>query len=69
MADELGEVSVPALWRPQNFNPLVVVIRPFGRATVFRFYPAFMDAKRGRPEHLHRLETELFSVVNPVAPA
>jgi hypothetical protein len=45
------------------YNPLVVVMRPFGRATVFRFWSAFRDAKHGRPEPLQRLETELFDVV------
>jgi hypothetical protein len=44
------------------YNPLVVVLRPFGRARVFRFWPAFRDAKHGRPEPLQRLETELFNV-------
>jgi hypothetical protein len=47
----------------EAYNPLVVVMRPFGRARVFRFWPAFSDAKRGRPEPLQRLETELFNVV------
>ena len=45
------------------YNPLVVVIRPFGRASVFRFWPVLRDAKHGRPEPLQRLETELFEVV------
>ena len=45
------------------YNPLVVVLRPFGRATVLRFWPAFRDANRGRPDSLQRLETELFCLV------
>jgi hypothetical protein len=45
----------------KNYNPLAVVMRPFGRTKIFRFWPAFRDAKHGRPESLHRLETELFN--------
>ncbi len=45
------------------YNPLVVVLRPFGRAKIFRFWQAFRDAKHDRPESLRRLETELFNVV------
>ena len=51
----------------KNYNPLVVVLRPFGRATVLRFWHAFRDAKHGRLESLQRLETELFNAVQ--APA
>ena len=46
------------------YNPLVVVVRPFGRASVFRFWPAFRDARRGRLEPLHQLEAELFRVAS-----
>ena len=46
------------------YNPLVIVFRPFGRATVFRFWSAFRDARRGRLEPLHQLEAELFTVAS-----
>jgi hypothetical protein len=42
----------------KNYNPLAVVMRPFGRAKIFRFWQAFRDAKHGRPESLQQLETE-----------
>jgi len=45
----------------KNYNPLAVVMRPFGRTKVYRFWPAFRDAKHGRPESLHRLETEFLN--------
>jgi hypothetical protein len=45
----------------KNYNPLAVVIPPFGRAKVFRFWPAFRDAKHGRPESLQQLETEFLN--------
>jgi hypothetical protein len=49
---------------PKAYNPLVVVMPAFGRAAVFRFWPAFRDLKRGCPELLRRLETELFSTAS-----
>lgn len=45
------------------YNPLVVVVRPFGRAKIFRFWQAFRDAKHDHPEPLRRLEAELFTTV------
>ena len=45
----------------KHYNPLAVVMRPFGRARVFRFWPAFRDAKHGRLESLQQLETEFLN--------
>ena len=53
---------------PKAYNPLVVVIHPLGRAAIFRFWPAFRDAKHGRVEPLQRLEKELFRATHATAP-
>ena len=42
-----------------EFNPMVAVFRPFRRATVFRFWSAFKDWKRGNTEPVHRLRNDL----------
>ena len=44
-----------------NFNPMVVLFRPFRSAKVFRFWSAFKDWKRGHPETVERLREELVS--------
>ena len=43
-----------------EFNPMAVVFRPLRRGRVFRFFQPFRDLKRGKPEHLARVETEFF---------
>lgn len=45
-------------WR--QYNPMVVLFRPTGRARVFRFWPAFQDQKRGYLEPLQRMKIDLF---------
>jgi hypothetical protein len=45
-------------WR--DFNPMAVVFRPFQRARVFRFLPAFREFKHGRPEKLLTMQQEFF---------
>ena len=47
----------------RDFNPLVVLFRPFQRARTFRFWPAFKDWKRGSREPLERLRQELFAAL------
>ena len=47
----------------RDFNPLLVLFRPFHRAKVFRFWPAFKDWKRGYREPLDRLRQELLAVL------
>lgn len=37
------------LW---NYNPLAVVLRPWGRPRVFRLYHPFLEMKHGRPAAL-----------------
>jgi hypothetical protein len=44
----------------RNFNPAVLVFRGLRRPAVYRFFYAFQEANRGRPQYLHMLEDELF---------
>jgi hypothetical protein len=44
----------------REFNPLVIVFRPFARAKRFRFWQPFQDWKRGYKEPVERLRQELF---------
>ncbi len=43
----------------REYNPLVVVFRPWRRAKVFRFWQAFRDWKHGRTESVERLTQDL----------
>jgi hypothetical protein len=43
-----------------EFNPIIVVFRPFRWATTFRMFKAFKDLKRGNPKPLATIESELF---------
>jgi hypothetical protein len=45
----------------REFNPMVVVFRPFRWAKTYRFWQPFKDYQHGKPEPLHALETKLFS--------
>jgi hypothetical protein len=47
----------------RDFNPLVVLLRPFRRARTFRFWLPFKDWKRGYKEPVARLRQELLSVL------
>jgi hypothetical protein len=47
----------------REFNPLVVLFRPFHRARTFRFWSPFKDWKRGYREPVERLRQELFSAL------
>lgn len=44
----------------REFNPMIVVFRPFHWAKTYRFWQPFKDYRHGRPEPLHALETRLF---------
>jgi hypothetical protein len=48
----------------RDFNPAVVVFQGLDHPLVFRFFPAFKQAKAGRPGHLERLEAELFALLD-----
>ena len=45
----------------REFNPMIVVFRPFHWAKTYRFWQAFKDYKHGKTEALHALEKEVFS--------
>lgn len=45
----------------REFNPMAVIIRPFRRARIFRFFEPFRDFKHGNPESLRKMEAEFFS--------
>jgi hypothetical protein len=47
----------------REFNPLVVLFRPFGRAKTFRFWLPFKDWKRGYKEPVEQLRQELLAVL------
>ena len=47
----------------REFNPLVIVFRPFHRAIKFRFWRAFKDWKHGNPEALEKLREELAATI------
>lgn len=48
----------------RNFNPAVVVFRGVKAPLVFRFYYAFVEARRGRPEYLEELQQRMFDGVD-----
>ncbi|HEX8814359.1 MAG TPA: hypothetical protein VF753_02565 [Terriglobales bacterium] len=43
----------------REYNPLVILFRPFSRAKIFRFYGPFQNWKRGYTEPVERLRQEL----------
>ena len=45
----------------REFNPMIVVFRPFHWAKTYRFWQPFRDYKHGKTEPLHALETTLFN--------
>lgn len=48
----------------REFNPLVVVFRPFRRTKTFRFWKAFKDYKHGRTTALEEKASELFEYLS-----
>ena len=47
----------------REFNPLVILFRPFSRARLFRFWLPFQDWKRGYTAPVDRLRQELLAVL------
>lgn len=45
----------------KNFNPMVILFQPLGRARFFRFLPAFHEWKHGNQEPLERMRQDLIS--------
>ena len=47
-----------------DFNPMVVVFRPFRWAKTFRFWKPFRDFKHGKTQSLETLEDDLFQYLS-----
>ena len=45
----------------EEFNPLVILVRPFGRIRVIRLWEAFRNARHGRSDELDRLKTTVLT--------
>jgi hypothetical protein len=45
--------------RGRDFNPMVVLFRPFRRAKIFRFLPAFEERKHGNSASVEQLRRDL----------
>ncbi len=48
----------------RQYNPLAVVFRPLRRTRVFRFWQPLRDFKHGQPEALHKMESDLFALMD-----
>jgi len=53
----------------REFNPLVVVFRPFRWGRAFRFWQAFKDRKRGDGRTLAKVESDLFAYLDRSHPS
>jgi len=49
--------------RGRDFNPMVVLFRPFRRARIFRFLPAFQEQKHGNSASVEQLRRDLIQVL------
>ena len=49
--------------RGHDFNPMVVLFRPFRRARIFRFLPAFLERKHGNSTSVEQLRRDLMQVL------
>ncbi len=47
----------------RDFNPMVVLFRPFRRARIFRFLPAFRERKHGNSASVEQLRRDLIQVL------
>jgi hypothetical protein len=47
----------------REYNPLAIVVRPWGPPKVFRFWLAFRDFKHGKRQALRSIEAEFFSTI------
>lgn len=45
----------------KDFNPMVILFPPMGKARFFRFLPAFQDWKQGNPVSLEHMRQDLIS--------
>jgi hypothetical protein len=62
---ERGALSFWGGWR--SYNPIAVVLRPWGRVRVFRFYEPFKELKHGRASALESVSSELVRCVRETA--
>jgi hypothetical protein len=49
----------------RDYNPIAIVVRPLSSPKVFRFFGAFEDLNRGKPEALRAVEEELLAEIGP----
>lgn len=49
--------------RGRDFNPMVVLFRPFRRARIFRFLPAFQEHKHGNSARVEQFRRDLIQGV------
>jgi hypothetical protein len=49
--------------RGRDFNPMVVLFRPFRSARIFRFRPAFRERKHGNSANIEELRRDLMQVL------
>jgi hypothetical protein len=49
---------------PREYNPIAIVVRPLGSPKVYRFFGAFEEQRRGRPEALQEVERGLLGAVS-----
>jgi hypothetical protein len=47
----------------RDFNPVVVLFRPFRRARIFRFLPAFQERKHGNSASVEQLRRDLMQAL------
>ena len=48
----------------RNFNPIAILFRPFRPAKIFRFFRPFRDLKHGKPDALHKMEAQFFTLLD-----
>jgi hypothetical protein len=49
--------------RGRDFNPMVILFRPFHRARIFRFLPAFQEQKHGNNASVEELRRDLMQAL------
>ena len=51
--------------RGRDFNPMLILFRPFRQAVFFRFFPAFQEYKHGNTDSLERMRQALIVQLGP----
>ena len=62
---ERGALAFWGGWH--SYNPIAVVLRPWGLVRIFRLYEPFKERKHGRPSELERAAGELIRCVRETA--